>query len=127
MSDGAAPPIDKWLWFARLARTRSLAARLCAAGLVSVAGAAVLKPHHPVRVGDRVTVAQGRVRRRLIVLALGQRRGPAAEARLLYDEPEPPQPLGRIDPTWTPLLDEEEDDGNAILRPSTTRSALRSG
>ena len=99
--------IDKWLWFARLARTRSLAARLCAAGLVSVGGAPVLKPHHPVRIGDHVAVARGRVRRRLVVQALGARRGPAAEARLLYHEPEPPLPLERIDPAWTPLLDEE--------------------
>ena len=108
MSDGAASlRIDKWLWFARMARTRSLATRLCAAGLVSVAGAPALKPHHPVHVGDRVTVAQGKMRRRLIVLALGERRGPAAEARLLYDEPEPPARIERTDPTWTTLFDEE--------------------
>jgi ribosome-associated heat shock protein Hsp15 len=128
MSAGEASiRIDKWLWFARMAKTRSLAARLCAAGLVTVGGVTVLKPHHPVRVGDPVTVAQGRARRRLVVMALGQRRGPAAEARLLYDEPDQPLPLGRIDPAWTPLLDEEEDDGNAVPHPSTSRSALRSG
>jgi ribosome-associated heat shock protein Hsp15 len=105
--DEASVRIDKWLWFARMAKTRSLAARLCAAGLVSVGGSPVLKPHHPVRVGDPVTVAQGRVRRRLVVQALGVRRGPAAEARLLYLEPEPPLPLERTDPAWTPLLDDE--------------------
>jgi ribosome-associated heat shock protein Hsp15 len=99
--------IDKWLWFARMAKTRSLAARLCAAGLVSVGGAPVLKPHHLVRVGEQVTVAQGRVRRRLVVQGLGVRRGPAAEAQLLYHELEPPLPLERIDPAWQPLLDDE--------------------
>ena len=104
---GPSLRIDKWLWFARLAKTRALAARLCEAGLVSVAGTPVAKPHHPVRVGDRLTVAQGRTRRRVVVQALGQRRGPAAEARLLYAEPEPPVPIERIDPAWTPLLDEE--------------------
>ena len=108
MSDGGPSlRIDKWLWFARMAKTRSLAARLCEAGLVSVASAPVSKPHHLVHVGDRITVAQGRARRRIVVLALGTRRGPAAEARLLYAEPEPPVPLERIDPAWTPLLDEE--------------------
>ena len=100
--------IDKWLWFARMAKTRSLAARLCEAGLVGLAGTAVVKPHHLVRIGDRITVAQGRARRHVVVLALGSRRGPAAEARLLYDEPEPPVPIARVDPAWTPLLDEEE-------------------
>jgi ribosome-associated heat shock protein Hsp15 len=108
MSDaGPSLRIDKWLWFARLAKTRSLAARLCEAGLISVAGAPAVKPHHAVRIGDRVSVAQGRARRQLVVAALGQRRGPAAEARLLYTEPDPPLPLERIEPAWQPLLDEE--------------------
>lgn len=105
MSGGETVRLDKWLWFARLARTRTLAARLCLDGAVAVGGATVLKPHYPVRVGDRLSVVQGRARRRLVVLALGARRGPAAEARLLYAEPEPPEPLPR--PLWTPLLDEE--------------------
>lgn len=103
--------LDKWLWFARFARTRSLAAKLCAGGLVTVAGAAVRKPGHAVRIGDAVTVRQGRMLRRVTVLALGERRGPPAEARLLYAEPEPPQPLGDADRAlWVPLLDESASD-----------------
>lgn len=98
--------LDKWLWVARLARTRSLAARLCGAGLVALGGVGAPKPHHPVRPGDVVTLAQGRVRRRVVVVALAERRGPAAAARLLYDEPEPPLPLEAPAPAWTPLLDE---------------------
>jgi ribosome-associated heat shock protein Hsp15 len=100
--------LDKFLWFARLTRTRSAAARLCLAGAVTVGGAIVAKPHHPVRVGDAVTLIHGRARRRLIVTALGERRGPAVEARRLYDEPEPPIPLPANDlEAWSPLLDEE--------------------
>ncbi len=104
---GGSVRIDKWLWFARLAKTRSLAARLCEARLVTVGGAVVTKPHHPVRVGEAVTVVQGRARRSLVVAQLGARRGPPVEARLLYDEPAPPTPLARSEPNWTPLLDEE--------------------
>jgi len=105
----ASVRIDKWLWFARMAKTRSLAARLCATGAVTVGGAAVTKPHHPVRVGEAVTVVQGRVRRSLVVARLGARRGPPSEARLLYEEPAPPAQLLRGDPDWTPLLSEYEE------------------
>jgi ribosome-associated heat shock protein Hsp15 len=99
--------LDKWLWFARLAKTRSLAAKLCGGGVVTVCGATVVKPGHLVRVGDVVTVEQGRILRRVTVLALGERRGPPAEARLLYVEPEPPRARRDIDrETWVPLFEE---------------------
>jgi ribosome-associated heat shock protein Hsp15 len=101
--------LDKWLWFARLARTRSLAARLCAAGCVAIGGRAVAKPHHPVRIGDAVTLDLPRHRRTLIVRALGHRRGSAPEARLLYDEPTPPvESVDRLG-DWISLFAEEDD------------------
>ncbi len=96
--------IDKWLWHARLAKTRSLAARLCEAGLVELAGRVVIKPNQAVRVGAQVTVVQGRQRRRVEVLGLGVRRGPAAEAQTLYRDTAPPEPLSRIPDDWEPLL-----------------------
>jgi len=98
--------LDKFLWFARLAKTRSLAARLCAAGAVAIAGQTVLKPGQRVRVGDVVTVPQGRMIRTVRITALGSRRGPAAEAQLLYNELVPPQPIARE--AWTSLLGEED-------------------
>jgi ribosome-associated heat shock protein Hsp15 len=98
--------LDKFLWFARLAKTRSLAARLCAAGAVTVAGQTVLKPGQRVRIGDVVTVPQGRMIRTVRIAALGSRRGPAAEAQLLYTELAPPQPIARE--AWTSLLGEED-------------------
>ena len=106
MSGGDSLRLDKWLWFARMARTRSLAARLCAAGLVSVSGAVVQKPHHAIHVGERISVVQGRARRHLVVLALGERRGSASEARRLYAEPTPPEPVATPAEEWTPLFEE---------------------
>jgi ribosome-associated heat shock protein Hsp15 len=102
--DNASLRIDKWLWFARLAKTRSLAAKLCALGQVAVSGAPALKAHHAVRIGDIVRVPQGRVMLTVRVLALGTRRGPAAEARLLYEEEAPRLPLRADRSDWTPLL-----------------------
>jgi ribosome-associated heat shock protein Hsp15 len=96
--------IDLWLWYARFAKTRSLASRLCEAGLVTLNGAAVGKAA-AVRVGDRVSVPQGRMRRTVAVRGLGERRGPPAEARTLYDETAPPEPLAER-PAWEPLLEE---------------------
>jgi len=107
-ADGAASlRLDKWLWFARLTKSRSLAARLCEAGAVTIAGRAMPKPHHPVRVCDIVTLPQGRVIRTVHVAALGSRRGPASEARQLYLEPNPPR-LQAPTEDWTLLLGEEE-------------------
>jgi ribosome-associated heat shock protein Hsp15 len=99
--------IDKWLWRARLAKTRSLAARLCALGAVELMGRAVTKPNQAVRIGVQITVVQGRHRRRIEVLALGARRGPAMEAQLLYRDTAPPELLARIPENWEPLLADE--------------------
>ncbi|HXY98799.1 MAG TPA: RNA-binding S4 domain-containing protein [Stellaceae bacterium] len=98
--------LDKWLWFARFARTRSLAARLCSEGAVAIGGAVIVKPGHPVRVGDVLTVRQGRMRREITVLALAARRGPPEEARRLYAEATPPVPLAAAAPSWVPLIEE---------------------
>jgi ribosome-associated heat shock protein Hsp15 len=83
MSDGLR--LDKWLWQARFAKTRSLAARQIAEGLVLLDGRAV-KPSQRARIGDRVSLRFGTADHVIEIRALGQRRGPAAEARLLYME-----------------------------------------
>ncbi len=98
--------VDKWLWFARFAKSRAIAARLCAEGSVAIGGVTIRKPHHPVRVGDCLAVRQGPWRREVRVLALGARRGPAAEARLLYEERTPPVRLRAELEPWSPLLEE---------------------
>jgi ribosome-associated heat shock protein Hsp15 len=96
--------LDLWLWYSRLCKTRSLAARLCAAGRVELRGMVVLKPAQPVRPGDLISLDQGRERVTLRVEALGQRRGPAHEARALYRETAPRTRLTSVDPDWIPLL-----------------------
>jgi ribosome-associated heat shock protein Hsp15 len=105
-SDIETRRLDQWLWFARLAKSRSLAARLCAAGGVTVNGAAVGKPNYPVRIGDIVIAPQAAFRRTLRVLALGTRRGPALEARLLYEELAAPVRLSDLAARWVPLLED---------------------
>ena len=79
--------IDKWLWFARFCKSRSLAAAWCVGGEVTLNGAVVTKPAQLLRPGDVLVIPAGPRRRRMVrVLALGARRGPASEARILYEE-----------------------------------------
>lgn len=80
---------DKWLWFARFFKSRTLAAEVCKAGKLRVSGVKVAKPNHGVRVGDVLTFPQGRDIRVVRVLALGERRGPAPEAQQLYEDLQP--------------------------------------
>jgi len=101
--------LDKWLWFARVVKTRSLATRLCAAGCVSIGHNGPAKAHHPIRVGDTVSIELRQQRRQMVVRALGTRRGPPAEARLLYDEPTPPISLRAPAEPWISLFDEGDD------------------
>jgi ribosome-associated heat shock protein Hsp15 len=102
--------LDKWLWHARLCKTRSLAGRLCAAGAVDLAGSTALRPAQAVRVGDKLAISHGGWRRQLEILGLGLRRGPAAEARLLYREVAEPVRLTTADPGWNALLGDEVED-----------------
>lgn len=82
--------IDKWLWYARFFKTRSLAAKMCNGGSVRVSGTVITKAHFAVKPGDVLTFAQGRHIRVIKVVALGSRRGPADEARTLYEDLSPP-------------------------------------
>ncbi len=82
--------VDKWLWFARFCKTRSQAQRLIDEGMITINGRLVDKSS-AVAPGDEIVVpvagaAEMRGVRRLRVLALGERRGPAPEARTLYEE-----------------------------------------
>jgi ribosome-associated heat shock protein Hsp15 len=96
--------LDQWLWFARFTKTRSLAARLCGAGAVTLNGRPLSKPNRILHIGDVIAVSQGAYRRTVRVLGLGSRRGPADEARLLYEEIAPPTRLVDLRPAWEPLL-----------------------
>jgi ribosome-associated heat shock protein Hsp15 len=77
--------VDKWLWAARLTKTRSLAADAVKGGRVQVNGQRV-KPSKEVGPGDRLEITFGQSRRAVVVLGVAARRGPAKEAELLYAE-----------------------------------------
>jgi ribosome-associated heat shock protein Hsp15 len=79
--------VDKWLWAARLAKTRALAADAVKAGRVQVNGVAA-KPSKEVRPGDRLELRTGPVRVSVLVRGTAPRRGPAGEAVRLYEEAE---------------------------------------
>ena len=87
--------VDKWLWAARVFKTRSLAAAACDGGKVDI-NAEAAKPARRVRAGDRLEVSLPRGRRRILkVVAVGDRRGSAEAARALFEDltpPEPPRP-----------------------------------
>ena len=77
--------IDKWLWAARLLKTRSAATEAVLGGRVHLNGERV-KPSKAVRAGDTIEVTIGRVRRTLTVTGLSERRGPASAAARMYEE-----------------------------------------
>lgn len=95
--------LDKWLWFARFFKSRSLATRLCNAGKLRLDGNLVQKAHAKLKVGDVLTFPQGQHIRVIKVLALGNRRGPAEEARGLYEDLKPPEPANRLPQGTTPM------------------------
>jgi len=84
--------LDKWLWFARLTKSRTLAATAVTEGKIKVNRERAEKPSDLVKVGDVITA---RLRRDVLVVRvarLGVRRGPAVEARTLYEDLAPAAP-----------------------------------
>jgi ribosome-associated heat shock protein Hsp15 len=82
--------IDKWLFFSRAVKSRSLAAKLVVAGRVRINRDKAAQASDLVRAGDVLTIT---LERRIFVwkvLGTGSRRGPAEEARLLYEDISPP-------------------------------------
>lgn len=82
---GDAVRLDKWLWAARLYKTRTLAAQDVALGRVEVNGAPA-KAGRELHVGDRVSLRHTGYRRELVILKLSSQRGGAPVARTLYEE-----------------------------------------
>ena len=105
MSAAGTIRIDKWLWHARVFKTRTLAARIVSGGKVRVNGTPVSKPARTVGPGDTLTFAQGDDIRVIRILAPGARRGPAPEAQALYEDLDPPQPRSRERPPDNPAYD----------------------
>jgi ribosome-associated heat shock protein Hsp15 len=82
--------LDKWLWHARFYRSRSAAARAVASTPFRIDGRPTDKPHALVAAGTVLTFALGTQVRVVRVLAPGTRRGPAIEARQLYEDIDSP-------------------------------------
>ncbi|HEX4893886.1 MAG TPA: RNA-binding S4 domain-containing protein [Hyphomicrobiaceae bacterium] len=102
--------LDRWLWFARVVKSRTLAAGLVADGKVRVNRERVTKASHQVRIGDVLTITVGPRVRILKVLAAGERRGPASEARELFEDLSPP-PEASPDRPSVPATDGERASG----------------
>jgi ribosome-associated heat shock protein Hsp15 len=84
--------IDKWLWFARVVKSRTLAQKLAVSGDVRVNRERNTSASRALKVGDTLTIALASGVRILRVAQLGARRGPAPEARTLYADLTPPAP-----------------------------------
>ena len=94
MTDAPRQRIDKWLWQARFFKTRSLATKVVNGGSVRVNSEKISKAATAIGPDDVLTFPQARDIRVIRVLALATRRGPAPEARGLYEDLSPPVPAG---------------------------------
>ena len=84
--------LDKWLWCARLAKTRTQAAALVSGGKIRVNRIKTDKPAYMIKAGDVITASLGPRVRVLAIKAVGDRRGSAELARLLFDDLTAPDP-----------------------------------
>ena len=95
--------LDKWFWYARFIKSRSLATKLCNSGKVRVNGSLIKKAHQSVAPGDVLTFPAGPNIRVIKIIKLGNRRGPAKEAQALYEDMQPIHRVAKkIDSTLTP-------------------------
>ncbi len=83
--------LDKWLWFARFFKSRTLAGKACNSAKVRINGQIAAKAATTVKVDDVLTFPRGHHIRVVRILDLGQRRGPASEAQALYEDLAPPE------------------------------------
>ena len=106
--DAARIRLDKWLYHARFAKSRGIAAEMVTGGHVRVNRDKAAKPAHKVGAGDVLTFAKGGRVRVVRILGLGTRRGPATEAQALYDDLSDPPP---DTPAAAPRYDNTHGDG----------------
>ncbi len=87
---GEVQRLDLWLWYARFFRSRTTASRLCVSGKLRLNHKVIRKAHQSARQGDVLTFPQARDIRVVRIVGLAGRRGPASEARALYEDLAPP-------------------------------------
>lgn len=127
MTEGAPLRLDKWLWFARFVKTRSLATKLIIDGRMRVNGAPTQKAHYTVKVGDVLTFPLGPHIRIIKVAALGSRRGPASEAQTLYEDLDPPRPASPQQAASSPFEERTPGSGRPSKRDGRRIAQLKSG
>lgn len=119
------PPVlrlDKWLWFARFFKSRTLAAKLCQSRRIRINRTVIGKSKTLISEGDVITFPKGEYVRIIKILKLGKRRGPALEAKTLYEDLEPPlarkeiEDIEKKDIRTAPVAERERGSG----RPTKT-------
>jgi ribosome-associated heat shock protein Hsp15 len=101
VNDVAGQPgqrIDRWLWYARFLKSRSLAGSFVQTGRIRVNGERISRASRLVRPGDVLTFPLGPHIRVVKVVAAGTRRGPAPEAQQLYEDLDPPADRSEAEP-----------------------------
>ena len=101
--------VDKWLWYARILKTRTLAANCVKTGKVRINQQKAASASRSIGPGDVLTVTLGQQIKVLKVLQLGARRGPASEAQLLYEDLSP-APVKK-DPLTRPAKQAVREEG----------------
>lgn len=127
MATGEKQRIDKWLFFARVVKSRSLAAKLAAGGRVRVNKDKIDQASHPVKPGDVLTIT---LERRILVYRVldpGTRRGPAEEARTLYEDLSPPPPPKDERPALPSLPVRDPGSGRPTKRERRATERLMGG
>lgn len=108
--------VDRWLWFARVVKSRTLAAGLITDGRVRINTVKAEKSSQSVKPGDVLTLTVGPRLRILKVQAIGHRRGPATEAQGLYVDLTPPPPPREDTPIVSSLGEREPGAGRPTKR-----------
>jgi ribosome-associated heat shock protein Hsp15 len=111
---GASPPpslrIDKWLWQARIFKTRTLATKFTVSGKIRLNKARISKASHLVQTGDTLTFMLNDRLRVLEIASIGTRRGPASEAQGIYIDHSPP-PVDKSTPEGSQASLAQRDPG----------------
>ena len=119
--------LDRWLWFTRAVKTRTLAAKLISEGKVRVNRIRVTKPSQTVKPGDTVTAVLHGTARVLEVVDVGNRRGPATEAAILYIDKTPPDEPEDKTARPAAVAKRERGAGRPTKRERRETDKLRSG
>ena len=121
--------LDKWLWDARLFKTRALASKAISNGRFRLNGDLMSKPHRQANCGQVLTFSQGARIRVVRIKALGLRRGPAKDAALLFDDLAPILPVAenkKLSPLPT-FENRQAGDGRPTKRHRRETDRLKAG